>query len=802
MDRTTNIRVTGMTCAMCAQAITSALRDIPGVAEASVDLSREIASVRYDGSKVDIPKISASIREIGYGVVEEKSTVQIGGMTCAMCVKAVEGSLLGLDGVTSARVNLASEKAYLTYVPGTVTSKDIKKAVEGIGYRYLGSEEEKGEEVRQKLYRKEQTLRAIRFSLGLGLGLLMMLAMHLMEMDMMMHIAMFIITTPVFAFIGYPVLRAAVMAIRHGNLNMDVMYSLGMGVAYISSVLGTFELLLNMDFIFYDTVLMLAGFLTLGRFLEARAKGKANAAVRKLIGLQPRTAHVIREGKELEIDAEEVLVGDLITIKPGERVPVDGKVKEGRGNVDESMLSGEPLPVPKGPNDPLIGGTVNGQGLLRMEATRVGKDTVLSGIIRLVEEAQGSRPAIQKLADKVVSYFIPFVLIVAILSFVVWYIVVGEELLFSLSTLISVLVIACPCALGLATPTAVTVGIGRGAELGILIKNGEALERSHSIDTVLLDKTGTITEGRPRVVEIVPFKGTERELLLMTASLEKGSEHPLGHAVLERAKGIELFRPEDVSAIEGKGIKGRVNGHDVLVGNKALMNDAKVVVPALALNGIERLEANARTVLMVAVDGVYHGSMAIEDTISEGSAEAVTRLVSRGIEVIMVTGDNERTARSIGKRVGIDKVMAQVLPHEKAEKVKELQGKGRKVAFVGDGINDAPALAQADVGIALGSGTDIAMESGDIVLVKGDLRDAVAGLELSKKVMTRIKQNIFWAFFYNAALIPVAAGALHPLFGITLRPEFAGLAMALSSVTVISLSLMLKGYVPPSKRKR
>ncbi len=770
--------------------------------EARVDLAREVATVKYDPKKVGIPQLVARIRDVGYGIVEEKSTVSVGGMTCVMCVKAVEDALMTVDGVTSARVNLAAEKAYVTYLPGTVSTRDIKKAVEGIGYKFLGSEEERGEEVRQKLYRKEQTLRAVRFSLGLGLGLLMMLAMHLLEMDMMMHLIMFAVTTPVFAFIGYPVLRAAAISLRHGNLNMDVMYSLGMGVAYISSVLGTFEVLLSMDFIFYDTVLMLAGFLTLGRFLEARAKGKANAAVRKLIGLQPRTAHVTRDTKELDIDAEQVLVGDLVTVKPGERVPVDGKVKGGRSHVDESMLSGEPLPVSKGPNDQLIGGTVNGPGLLQMEATRVGKDTVLSGIIRLVEEAQGSRPAIQKLADRVVSYFIPFVLTVAILSFVVWYLVVGEDLLFSLSTLISVLVIACPCALGLATPTAVTVGIGRGAELGILIKNGEALERSHSIDTVLLDKTGTITEGKPRVVELVPFKGTERDLLVMTASLEKGSEHPLGHAVMERAKGLELFRPEDVLALEGKGVKGRVNGHEVLVGNRALMNDAKVVVPAQALKGIERLEAGARTVLMVAVDGEFMGSMAIEDTISEGSAEAVSRLRSRGVEVIMVTGDNERTALSIGKRVGIDKVMAHVLPRDKAEKVRELQGKGRKVAFVGDGINDAPALAQADVGIAMGNGTDIAMESGDIVLVKGDLRDAVAGLELSSKVMSRIRQNIFWAFFYNAALIPVAAGALHPLFGITLRPEFAGLAMALSSVTVVSLSLMLKGYVPPSKRKK
>jgi Cu+-exporting ATPase len=575
------------------------------------------------------------------------------------------------------------------------------------------------------------------------------------------------------------------------------MYSMGMGAAYISSVMGTFGILLSSDFMFYDTVLMLAGFLTLGRYLEARAKGRTNTAIKKLMGLRPNKAIVIRDGKELQVDIDNVLKGDIVLVKPGERIPVDGTVIEGTSFVDESMITGEPIPVRKDTDSRLIGGTINGKSLVKMEATGVGADTLLNQIIRSVKEAQGSRPEIQRVADKVVSYFIPAVLTISILAFVIWFLVFGESLLFSFTRLVSILVIACPCALGLATPTAVTVGIGRGAELGILIKNGEALQRSGSIDTVVMDKTGTITKGKPEVVEIWSDMMKEEELLRYAGSVEKGSEHPLATAVVERASEIDIPEAKDVSTIEGKGVKGVVEGKYVVIGKKELMED----IPDKLEKWIGSNEKKGRTVSLVSIEGKVVGGLAITDEPKDTSKEAVSWMKETELDVVMITGDNEVTARAIGKEVGIKDVIAGVLPGEKAERVKDLQEKGKKVAFIGDGINDAPALARADVGVAMGNGTDIAMESGDIVLVKNDLNDGMKGLLLSKKVMTRIKQNIFWAFAYNTLLIPVAAGMLHPA-GVDLRPEFAGLAMAMSSVTVVSLSLLLKRYRPERRRNQ
>jgi len=801
-ELTTNVKVTGMTCAMCSTAIASALKDAKGVKQADVDLAREIATVRFDPSQITIAGLEKTIKEVGYGVVNERVSIKIGGMTCAMCVQTIEEVLGNLQGVVSVHVNLGTERAKVEYNPGLVSTEDMKKAIEEIGYKYVGKDDEDTLKLEEESYRKEQAARMARFILGLGVGLTLMVSMQLGIMfPFDMAYGMLVFTTPIFVLISYPIFLAAFRSLRHRSLNMDVMYGMGMGVAYVASVLGTFELVLDRQFLFYDTVLMLAGFLTLGRFLEARAKGKTNLAIKKLMRLRPKTATVIRDGVESEVESEDVQIGDLVVVRPGENVPVDGTVMSGEGHVDESMITGEPIPVYKSKGASVIGGTVNGTGLLKIEATQVGKETMLSQIIRLVEEAQGSKPAIQKIADKAVSYFIPVVLAVAIISFAIWYLIIGDTLIFSLTALISVLVIACPCALGLATPTAVTVGIGRGAEMGILIKNGDALERSRIVDTFIFDKTGTLTEGRPVVDDVVTFRVSEGELLSLTASVEKGSEHPIAKAVLERANGIELKEIDGFEAIGGKGVLGRIDKRQVLVGTRKLLEERGIAVPKEAASVLQDMESKGKTTLLTSVDGNVIGVISVTDKPRPTSRKAVSELRSMGIETIMITGDNERTAKAVADQVGMEKVIANVLPGQKAEEVKKLQAEGRTVAFVGDGINDAPALAQADVGIAQGSGTDVAMESGDIVLVNSDLTDAVASVQLSRKVMGRIKQNIFWAFAYNTALIPVAAGVLHPV-GVNLRPEFAGLAMAMSSVTVVTLSLMLKGYVPGAKKEK
>jgi len=800
---TTNIRVTGMICAMCSAAISSALGDMNGVSSANVDLGREMARVTFDPSVTDIKSLEKTIKDVGYGVVNDRVSIKVGGMTCAMCVQAISDVLGELPGVISVYVNLGTERAKVEYKEDMVSVEEMKRAIEELGYQYLGRDDEDTQEAEEERYRLEQRRRIARFVLGLGIGIPLMILMQtgvMLPFDM--AYAMLIFTTPVFIFISAPIFSAAFRSIRHRLLNMDVMYSIGMGVAFVASVLGTFRLILDREFLFFDTVLMLAGFLTLGRFLEARAKGKTNQAIKRLMGLRPRTAMVERDGRELSIEIEDVEIGDIVVVRPGENIPVDGEVISGKGHVDESMITGEPIPAFKEDGGKVIGGTVNGNGLLKVKAVQVGKGTMLSQIIRMVEDAQGSKPDIQKLADRVVTYFIPAVLTIAILSFILWYLIVGESLIFSLTALISVLVIACPCALGLATPTAVTVGIGRGAELGILVKNGEALQRSRSIDTFVFDKTGTLTEGKPVVTDIEAFNGSEEDLLRITASVEKGSEHPIASAVLERSGEIELYEVSDFQAVGGKGVRGNLDGKEVLVGTVKLMEEYGIVLGPEPAEELEKLESRGVTTLLTASDGILLGLIGVSDRVRESSADAVAELGSMGIDSIMITGDNERTARAVADQVGIKNVIASVLPGQKADEVKDLQAKGRKVAFVGDGINDAPALAQADVGLAQGSGTDIAMESGDIVLVNSDLTDAVASIQLSRKVMRRIKQNIFWAFAYNTALIPVAAGLLHPFFGITMQPEYAGLAMAMSSVTVVTLSLMLKRYTPGARKKR
>lgn len=798
-----NISISGMTCAMCVQTIEKALKQVAGVTSVAVNLGNETATIQYDSRLTNIRELEKAIEDTGYGVVNERAALKIGGMTCATCVNTIENALKNKDGIISVNVNLGAEKAYVTFNSSVLNIPDMKKAIEDVGYQYLGLEGEETEELEKSARMRDQRGKRTRFILGFAVGIPLMVLMYLgIELPFSMAYFMLVVTTPVFAYISYPIFRAAYRAVKNKSLNMDVMYSMGIGVAFVASLMGTFEIILTREFLFYETALMLASFLTFGRYLESRAKGKTSEAIKKLIGLQPKQATVIRDGTEQRIPIENVAIDDQVIVKPGERIPVDGVVTEGSSYVDESMINGEPIPNLKKENSAVVGGTINKNSALKINATRIGKDTVLAQIIRLVETAQGSRPPVQRIADRVVSYFIPVVLSIAIISFIAWYFVAGNTLLFALTRFISVLVIACPCALGLATPTAVTVGIGRGAELGILIKNGEALELSERITTMIFDKTGTLTKGKPEVTDVIPLGSNADRLLEIAASLEKSSQHPVAEAIVHyaRNKGIAFPEAKQFDTIEGRGVKGMLDGKPILVGNPAFMEVNNIDYPTEAQSEVSRIEKEGKSVTLIAYDRKILGLIGVADTIKATSERAISELKRMGLELIMLTGDNEYTAKAIAAKLGIEKVRAGVLPQDKAQEVKGIQEGGRVVSFVGDGINDAPALAQADVGIAIGGGTDIAIESGDIILMQGDMIDAAAAVQLGRKVMSRIKQNLFWAFAYNTALIPVAAGLLYPFFRITFRPELAGFAMAMSSVTVVTLSLLLKRYVPAAKR--
>ncbi len=732
-------------------------------------------------------------------MVEEKKHIKIGGMTCVMCAGAVEKAVSAIDGVTAVSVNLGAEKALVTYKAGLVLPSDIRKAIEDAGYRYLGVEGEDTEDMEAQGRAQDLREKRNRVIVGFTAGIPLMVLMFLpMAMHDIMPYVMLVVSTPVFIYISRPIFSAAWRALRNRILNMDVMYSMGIGVSFTASLLGTFRVVLSREFLFYDSAVLLATFLSLGRYLEARAKGKTGEAIRRLMGLQPKTAIVLKGRQETEVAVQDVQIGDIVIVKPGQKLPVDGEVEAGTSYVDESMITGEPLPVLKEPGMSVVGGTLNQNGVLAFIARKVGRDTVLAQIVRLVEEAQGSKPPVQRMADKVVAYFIPVVLVIALSSFCLWYVVLGNTLLFAMTALISVLVIACPCALGLATPTAVTVGVGRGAELGILIRNGEVLERSEKLTVVACDKTGTLTRGKPEVTDIIPLDTTVEHLLALAASAERYSQHPLGGAIVARAKERQVVLPESTAfdTLGGKGVRAVVDGQEVLVGSRAFFAERGLNPSDEAEETRSALEGEGKTVVLVALERRILGFIAIADTLKATTPDAIKGFKKLGLRVVMITGDNEKTAYAVARLAGIDHVLAEVLPQDKAGAVRRLQEAGDVVAFVGDGINDAPALAQADVGIAIGSGTDVAVESGEMVLIRDDLRDAVSGIQLSRKVMARIKQNIFWAFAYNAALIPVASGILYPFFGITLKPEWAGLAMAMSSVTVVSLSLTLKRYQP------
>ncbi len=807
------IHVTGMTCTTCAATIEKGLAQTPGVEKADVSFASEKASVEYDPSKVDLAEIAKTISELGYKVATKKSIFPVSGMTCASCVARVEEALSSVPGVISANVNLASEKATVEYAEGTDVA-DMRRAVEEAGYG-LGAEAATLEDVTTAAQREIRVLRNRVIFAGVLAAVIMVLS--LMPGFPWKPYLLWALATPVQFWTGWRFYKGMWGALRHRTADMNTLIAVGTSAAYLYSVTAVlFPSLFATAGIepglYFDTASVIIALILLGRFLEARARGQTSEAIKKLIGLKPKTATVIRDGKESEVSVDDVQVGDLILVRPGERIPVDGVVRQGYSSIDESMITGESIPVDKKVGDTVIGGTINKMGSFQFEATRVGKDTTLARIIRLVEEAQGSKAPIQRLADVIASYFVPAVIGIAVLTFIIWFFLGPQPTLtYALLNFVAVLIIACPCALGLATPTAIIVGTGKGAENGVLIRSGEALERAHKINSVLLDKTGTLTRGEPMVTDIIGSPSfAEAEVLRLAASVEHDSEHPLAQAIVKAAseKNLELSKASDFKAMPGHGVEAKVDGKSLLMGNLALIRDRRISLDGLAKEA-ERLWNEGKTVLFFSVDGKAAGMIALADTLKPDAEEAVEALHKLNIEVVMITGDNTRTAEAIAREAGIDRVLAEVLPENKAAEVKRLQDEGKVVAMVGDGINDAPALAQADVGIAIGTGTDVAMETGDVTLISGDLSGIVTAISLSKRTMSTIKQNLFWAFAYNVILIPVAAGVLYLFFGRTgipsglhfifgnygfLNPMLAALAMAASSVTVVSNSLRLRTF--------
>jgi Cu+-exporting ATPase len=792
----TSLRITGMTCATCAGAVERALSGSHGVSKAVVNFAAEKATVEYDPATAKEKDLVRAVEEAGYGVVASEAVFDIAGMTCATCSRTVEDALKGLDGVVSASVNLATERATVRYNPETVTVTILKKAVTDAGYRAVVADDsskdnEKGSRERQN--RQLRFLLVFSFLLAIPTFILSFAIPFDMTTNNWILLAL---ATPVQTVAGWQFYLGAYRAIRNRRANMDVLIVLGTSAAYIYSLLvtalpGVFD-----GEAYFDTAALIISIVLLGRYLEARAKGRTSEAIKKLMGLRPKTATVIVDDREVEVPIEDVEPGQIVVVRPGEKIPVDGLVIDGRSAVDESMLTGESMPVDKKAGDEVSGATINRDGYLKFRATKVGKDTVLSQIIRLVEQAQGSKAPIQRLADSVAAVFVPAVTGIAILAFLGWYFIGAETFVFALTAFITVLVIACPCAVGLATPTAIMVGTGKGAQNGILIKSAEVLEKACRVRTVVFDKTGTVTKGKPAVTDIVAADGfSHDEILRLAAAAEMRSEHPVGLAIVDAALShrLEHTDPESFQALGGRGIVARVDGKEILLGNRALMSENGVENSSHE-GQIQELEGNGKTVMMISVDRKMAGLVAVSDTPRENASEAVEQLHRMGIQTVMLTGDNRRTAEAIARQVGIGKVIAEVLPKEKVEAVLQLQRDGNLVAMVGDGINDSPALAQSDVGIALGSGTDIAMESGDIVLVKDDLRDVVAAIKLSRYTIRKVKQNLFWAFFYNSIGIPIAAGILYPFLGFLLNPIIAAAAMGFSSVSVVTNSLLMNRY--------
>lgn len=805
-----DLPIEGMHCASCVLSLNKTFEKVEGVESVDADLASNKLHLTVNPKKLPFDEIETLVKNLGFELHTDEVTLKLNGMHCASCVMNVENFLIRLDGIFDVKADLTSQTARINYDKTKVTVKDMEEVINSLGFEVLGIDGQL-EINEDEIYKNDLKDKRNRIIVGFAASAVLMALMyiHWHPFGLSMGITSLIISILPFLYVSLPTLRAGFNGLVHKNLNMDVMYSMGITVAYISSILGTFNIVLDHSFMFYETAIMLPSFLLIGRYLEAKAKKKTSDSIRELIGLQPSAATLIELDSngnivsQKEVNIKEIQIGDILLVRPGDKIPVDGEVIGGHSYVDESMINGEPIPKAKRDGEEVFAGTINQDGVLHIKAKKIGSKTVLSNIIRLVEKAQSSRPPVQKLANTAVSYFIPTILTIAVVVFLLWYFVFDSTLLFALTTLISILVVACPCALGLATPTAVTVGVGRAAEFGILIKNGDTLENAGKIDVAAFDKTGTITEGQPEVDDVICYGISENELVELAASVEKNSNHPIAKAIVRKASdmNLELIQTSSFENIMGKGLKAQVNDKDILAGNKKLLESQDIEIPQSVLEEYGRLEDLSKTIILIGVDREIKGILSLSDKIKANSKRTIEELHKMGIETYMLTGDNKKTASTVASAVGIDNVCAGVLPENKLDIVKNLQKEDKTVLFVGDGINDAPALTQANIGVAMGNGTDIAMESGDIVVMEGDLENVVAAVQFSKKVMTRIKENLFWAFAYNVILIPLAAGALYAGFGIMFMPEWSALAMALSSVTVISLSLALKGYVPTIKKE-
>ncbi|MBC8283927.1 MAG: copper-translocating P-type ATPase [Nitrospinae bacterium] len=810
--KTITLPVKGMSCASCSARIEKKVGELEGVSSAKVNFAAELATIDFNSEIIQAEQFPAEIQKLGFEVPATRQSFSIGGMTCASCVSRVEKNISSLPGVSNVKVNLATEQATIEYLPSLIGFNDFKKSLGDAGYQLFPVNQDLTSDEENRQVKAQTTLKLKLVFSGVASILVMFLGMKGDTLSLPLHLnfILFLLATPVQFYCGGQFYRGAWNGIHHGYADMNTLIAVGTSAAYLYSTVVTFiPSAISLDggkaVVYFDTSVMIIALVLLGRWLESRAKQSASSAIKKLMQLQPKTAKVEREGEEKEVNISELELEDRVLVRPGEQIPVDGKIFEGSSSVDESMMTGESLPVEKNVGDDVYGASINKTGFFKMKVKRIGQDTTLAQIIKLMEDAQGSKAPVQKLADKIAGIFVPSVIGFAIFSFLFWWIfgssiaeIPNSSFSFALMAFISVLIIACPCALGLATPTAIMVGTGRGAKMGILIKGGEALERVEKLDTIVFDKTGTLTWGKPEVADVLLAPGTQwdvDQVLTLAGSLEKGSEHPLALAVTAEAqkRGLKLVTPDDFSALPGFGVEGEVNNKKVLLGNKGLMIEKQIDISTVE-DHLDKLTENGKTPMIVCVEGQVVGLIATTDALKPHAKEDIQHLKEMGLEIIMLTGDNSKTAKAVANELGINRVVSEVLPSGKVAEIEMLKNSGCCVAMVGDGINDAPALATADVGIALGSGTDVAMEASDITLVGSDIKAVVDSIKLGKATMSKIRQNLFWAFIYNILGIPIAAGVLYPAYGILLQPVFAAAAMSLSSVSVVGNSLLLNKY--------